>query len=198
VHLFDQGGDGIRFVHGCGGVLDWLGAVPAVLKASGAVVRLLQRQQRQTGCPLAEVDRLQPSRQERRRHPHRLRLAVRAKALPKGLKLSRGRQPHAHKLNLVEHPQAVVVQEPKVHRPPKPAHAVPTAQGAGEEHILRSDQDGVGFWFQIPFFRVLTSHEDCNLYFVAQTQHVEPSFCGFSGLLDQHAHGQAIGKPTRS
>ena len=85
-------------------------------------------------------------------HPDSAYVAHDAELFAKRLNLSAGLDRDAHELGLVEDPERVIVQEPKMHRPAVATHREATIQCAREEHVLGADQDRWLFRKLLPSF----------------------------------------------
>ena len=102
-----------------------------------------------------------------------------------------------------------------MHRPAVAAHAVAAVQGAGEQHVLRADEDGFALGVDVPFASVFAAHEDdrtigCEPFefgfgFIAESEFAifvredggDPLFHCPCGLLHERPHGQAIDEAAR-
>ena len=143
----------------------------------------------------AKVGRLQPSGLERRAHPptgrgafERLSGSIR---LPERRELNAGRQTHVHQLNLVEHPQRVIVQEPELDGPGGAARRVAAVERPREQHVLRADEDGRLLGREHPLAVGVAAEQDGEADLVRQAGFGQPALDRLFRLLDEHAHRQA-------
>ena len=118
---------------------------------------------RQTVGLSGAVHRAQPLRVQRRRDPEAGSADLGPEAPPESFELRGGRQPRAHELHLVEHPLGVVVQQCEVHRPTEAAHRVAAHQRAADQHVLSPDEDGGALRVLIPWWLVLSAHEQVDV-----------------------------------
>jgi len=154
-------------------------------------------------------------------HPDVLNAIYGPKGPAKSLDLSGGLNADAHQLHLVHHPEAIIIEQPEVHRPPVPAHAVAAIQRPGEQHVLGSDYYGVPLRIDVPVIFIFTAHEhsdgdaspiDLGIRFPSvpaacirrrfvpgrlseQSQVFQPHPGLLFRLLDQRPHGQAVHQP---
>ena len=111
-------------------------------------------------------------------------------------------EPRPHQLHFVHDPKAVVVEKSEVHRPAVAGHAVATVKGAGEEHVLSSDKDGLFLGIEVPVavtaFGTLAAHQDDDAGFKSNgpggMQLPDPLAHFGLGLLNEGAHGEAVDK----
>ena len=78
--------------------------------------------------------------------------------MPETIKLGAGFHPNSHQLRLVHHPQAVVVEQPEMHGPPKTTYAITPIEGAGKEHVLCADKNGGAFGVDVPVAVIFATH----------------------------------------
>jgi len=142
---------------------------------------------------------------ERRAHPPCLDGKLGLKApLTHPIQLRTRPKPCPHQLNLIHHPEAVVVEEGEMHGPAVAGHAVAAVEGAGEEHVLGADEDGGLFGVEIPFpvppLGDLSPHENDDAgqlleeAMIVEPLHPLPHFA--LGLFHQRPHGQAVDEAT--
>ena len=86
--------------------------------------------------------------------------AAASKASAESCELCRRRKSCTHELDFVENPKGVIIQQTEVHRPARTIHAIAAIERAGEQHVLRADEDGFTLRVDVPFARVFAAHED--------------------------------------
>ena len=138
-------------------------------------------------------------------HPPRRALAE-CGGGPEGIELSARLDTDSHQLRFIEHPKAIAVEQAKVHRPAVAAHAVAAVQRAGEQHVLRADEDGIVLGIEIPISLLLATHEDVKADFSVVlaftfpfpiSKIAEPCSHVVSRLLDESAHWQTEDEAAR-
>src|SRR5215469_10418224 len=97
-------------------------------------------------------------------HPPCAASTKRVECPVKPVKLRTRLNANAQQLRFVHHPQAVVVEQAKMHGPAVAAHAVPTVESAAEKHVLSASEDGCFFRIGVPFalwvIKFFTAHQN--------------------------------------
>ncbi len=108
-----------------------------------------------------------------------------------GLELCACGKPNAHELDLIHHPEAIDVQQPVLHGPPRTRCAVAPVEGAREEHVLRPDEHTLLLRFEVPVGRRQATQEDVHLALRVEAGTREPALDLPLRLLDEGAHREA-------
>ena len=114
--------------------------------------------------------------------------------------LRRCREPVAHQLNLVENPEAVVIQQAEVHRPTEAAHRVAAVERARKQHVLRAYQDALAFRLHVPLIPRVAAHQRISLkvfeaFRINLLQPANGSLSNSYRLFDQGSHREAVDQP---
>ena len=115
-----------------------------------------------------------------------------------GLQLRRRGQAHVHQLDFIHYPQAVVVQQPELHRPAGAAGGVAAIQRTADQHVLGSHQNGFALGFDLPGRCVSTTHQGVHRHRCRAAAEALQGSGDLGGhLLNQDAHGQAPDQAAR-
>src|SRR5918911_2950266 len=120
----------------------------------------------------------------------------RPELLAEGGELRRRGEAVSHQLNLIEYPQAVVVQQPEVHRPAEAAHRVAAVERAREQHILRADEHTFAFGLSVPTVPHVAAHQRVHREALLQTEPLYRLLRHSLRLLDESPHRQAVNQTT--
>jgi hypothetical protein len=98
-------------------------------------------------------------------------------------------------------PQAIGVEQAKLHRPARAARRVAPVERAGQQHVLCSDDDPGLLGVDVPIAFILATHENVYGHFgleeVDLAEVLYPPGSIVPRLLDEHPHGQTVCEPPR-
>ena len=146
------------------------------------------------------VDRLEPARLQRGTHPPCPRRAQRplwaiGVLRPKSRELRARRETDVLELDLIAHPEHVVVQKAEFHWPGAPPRAIAAVEGPRQEHVLSADQDRRALRIKPPPAGAVSAHQNVEPDQLCCLCPREPVLDRAFGLLHEGPHWQAEHQP---